>query len=137
MTLVVHELVTFLAQSFTVGSKNAEITAVRPHLVKYGSPAGSFYIEIQDADGQLIATSNALTAAEISSASYFHGHVRFDVTAGLKAGRVIRVALKATGYTFSEATYIAWANRSGGVSETEKLDTEFWNYNRLQKGIVA
>lgn len=147
MTLVVHELVTFLAQPLTATLKNREIVAVRPHLVKYGNPAGSFYLEIQDQSANPIATSNALTAAEISSASYFHGHVKFDVSATIRLGRTFRVALKSTGYTFSESNYIGWCNDydsriySLGFDDPAidqmPLDVQIWGYEQARKGIVS
>jgi hypothetical protein len=146
MTGIVHELRTSLYQEFTVTGRDREIYALRPHLAKYGSPAGTFYMEVQDSSGQVIATSESFTASQIlpDNGTYPHGYQRFLISCALKVGRVIRVALKASGYTFSESAYIGWLNdydlRSNAISYTPAsdleapLDVQFADVEHFQRG---
>ncbi|TXH09501.1 MAG: hypothetical protein E6R04_08000 [Spirochaetes bacterium] len=116
MNLVVHELKAntgtgSLYQTLTTAASPAyqEIYAVRPHLLKYASPAGSLYIEIQDNAGSLLATSETIAITDISAIAYFHGYVRFPVNVRLAPSASYRVALKYSGlYAFAEAAYIGW-----------------------------
>lgn len=108
MKLVVSELLTSLKQSIEVGSKNEQIYALRPWLLKVGSPMGSLKMEIIDSRDRIVASSDSVTIASISSAAAAHGHVRFLVAASLKAGTSYWARLQPTGYSFSESAWIGW-----------------------------
>lgn len=86
---------------------------IRPHIFKHLAPAGSFYLQLQNFIGSKIADSNSLTAAEISSANYFHGYIRFDINASLQPSNSspltwYRLQLKSTGYTYDANAFIGW-----------------------------
>lgn len=113
MNLLVHELVTSLSQRQTTPTdKDVFIEALRPHLVKYGSPAGSLYMEVRTTGGTLVATSETVTIAAITAASgaYFHGNVRFYTYCSLPKNTSYDFYLKSTGYTYAESAWIGWCN---------------------------
>lgn len=148
MKLVVHELRTTLVQKLTVGTSNVAVDDVRPHIFKYGTPAGSLFMSIQDSTGvTTYNTSTAVTIASITSASntYFHGYVDFVCPVILLAGVTYRFVLSSTGYTFAETGYIGWANdfdlRKYSLGYTQvggtimsPLDTEVWPTKPVAKG---
>lgn len=148
MKILVHELRDTLRQKITVGTKALMLHAIRPHIYKHGSPAGSLYLQIQDADGKKIADSAAVTLASISSVNYFHGYVRFLISVPLMAGTSYHVALKSTGYTYGGSAFVGWCNdydlRKVDATYTNvstrgrsaPLDMEFWTYTQLLRGQV-
>lgn len=110
MKLLVHELKSSIYQELTP-DKTTQVEAIRLHLYKHNTPAGTFYIEIQDASGEPIAVGvESITAAEISDADFYHGMIRFYINAQLRAGTTYRIVLKATGYVFAEEAYLGWCN---------------------------
>lgn len=109
MILMAHELRTVLQQTITP-SRNLNVEAIRPHLLKYASPAGSLKINIRDANGYLIKSSNTLAISAISAVAYFHGVVQFDVDVALKSGVTYIIELASTGYTYGDSAFIGWCN---------------------------
>lgn len=107
MKLLVNELKTEIAQAVS-GDGFAVVEAVRLHLYKHGSPAGSVFVEIQDERGQMIAKSEVLPIESISEALYFHGQIRFFIKAYLQPAVVYRLVLKSEGYSFTESEYVGW-----------------------------
>ena len=97
-----------LSQRILIGNKNIDVVHVRPRIIKWASPAGSIVMKIQDTSGKTIATSNSVTITSISAGTYFHGYVRFDITAHLKAETSYLVTMETTGYTFAEANHLGW-----------------------------
>lgn len=111
MHLIVHELKSLsLKQKFTTPDRFVDVVHVRPHLYKHLSPSGNFKMQIQNDEGGKISESNTLTAANISSSSYFHGYIRFDIKAHLRPNTEYYFALIGSSYTFSESAYIGWCN---------------------------
>lgn len=111
MILYVQEsAVSTNAQEFLTPNRVVQMVYVRPHIYKHLAPAGSVYFQLQSEDGKKIADSDALTAAQISSANYFHGFVRFTLKHSLAPDTYYRLAMKTTGYTFSESAYFGWCN---------------------------
>lgn len=140
--LIVHELEGSLFQKLTVGARPIQLSAVRPHLIRYGAPAGTLKLQIQTEAGDLIAESAALPAAGVgSAAAYWHGYQRFLIDSHLKENTTYRLAIVgASGYAFSEAAYIGWVNddsyrkvqptyypNRGGSAP---LDFELWEIRR-------
>lgn len=109
MTLLVTELIGTVSQS-VVPSKNDNVQAIRVGLYKHNNPAGSFKLEIQNAEGKLIASSNNLSAADISSSNFYHGLIKFEINVHLKKNQEYKIVLTSTGYSFSESAYIGWCN---------------------------
>lgn len=104
MTLLVEELQTEIRQDFKP-EKNTNLTNVRLHLYKAGNPSGSLFVEIHSSNG-LIATSAPVSIALITG-SYYHGKIRFDVTAQLQKDQTYTMVLKSTGYTYG-SNYVGW-----------------------------
>lgn len=105
-TLLIDELKTTLIQEI-----NPEYTqlvrAVRIDLAKIGSPAGSLKVTIKDEHNNPVGSSTLVAIASISEQNY-HGFIRFDLSAQLKANSSYKVVLSSQGYTFSDSNYIAW-----------------------------
>lgn len=144
MNLLVCELNGACFQPVTTGSSVIHVTAIRPHIYKHLAPAGSFYIQIQDANGKKIANSNSLTAANISASNYFHGYVRFDVSASLFPETQYRIALKSSGYSYSDSAYIGWCTdfdlrkytlTGFQTGEGWALDMEIWQLKTIGKAV--
>lgn len=136
MKLLVQEVVTELKQLMTVGDEHIDVTNIRPHIYKHLAPAGSLSIEIRDTNNRVIATSNSVTITDISGSNYFHGYVKFDINAHLKSGESYYIALKSSGYTFSEAAWVGWctdydlrkydADYSQATGFCSAMDLEIW-----------
>lgn len=144
MNLLVCELNGACFQPVTTDENVIHITAIRPHLYKHLAPAGSFYIQIQDANGKKIANSNSLTAANISASNYFHGYVRFDINASLFPETQYRIALKSSGYSYSDSAYIGWCTdydlrkytlTGFATGEAWALDMEIWQLKTIGKAV--
>jgi hypothetical protein len=137
MKLITSELVTTLYQQITIGNFPIQLVAIRPHLLRWLHPTGSLAVQIQDASGQVIATSPAVAISAIGSDNYWHGYQRFDLSTHLKALATYRIALiPSGGYSFSESAYIGWCNDfdlrkvaatySPNVGINGALDMEIW-----------
>lgn len=110
MKLLVAELSTELYQTIRP-AKNTQVEAVRVNLYKHNSPSGNFTVEIQDQNGQLVASSSdSFTASELSSSAFMHGFVTFNIDVQMQKEIPYRVVLKASGYSFSESAYIGWCS---------------------------
>lgn len=107
MKLMVNELKTELIQKLS-GDEFTIVEAVRLHLYKHGAPGGSLFVEIRDEQSQLIATSETILIGSISEMTFFHGQVRFYVSAYLRPESVYQLVLKSSGYSFSEGAYVGW-----------------------------
>ena len=142
MILQVHELVTTLSQKLTVGSEEVRISAIRPHLLRWLSPAGSLYLEVRDASNALVATSETIAISSLPAGNYLHGYIRFLVDCILAANSTYSVVLNSSGYTFSESAWIGWCTdfdlRKYDIALTEEedgfLDVEMWETNLITKG---
>lgn len=107
MKLHVHELQSTLEQSFTP-DKIVNVEAVRLHLYRHSFAAGSLKVQIRNQNG-LVAESNAVAISDIApGSSFFHGMIRFDVSAQLKKNTTYFVRLVSTGYSFNESAYVGW-----------------------------
>lgn len=110
MKLVVHELVGSLDQEMRP-RKNTIVEAIRPHIYRHAFAAGSLKLQILDDSSAVIAESENVAIANIGSAQFFHGYVRFYVNAYLKKGETYTVRLIGEdGYAFSESAYCGWVN---------------------------
>ena len=141
MTLAVQELVAGvpLAQTLVTPPKNVFVEVLRPHLVRYGSPAGTLQMLVLDSTNTQIAASNVLTISSLAPTfGYAHGYWEFDVNAGLKANQSYTFKLvSGGGYSFSESAYVGWVNGCdlGKYSPTTAppnllqwpLDIEVWH----------
>lgn len=144
---MVHELgVDSCAQPWTVGTENQNIAYIRAHIVKWGSPSGSLYLQVQDSAGNKIKDSDAVTIASLptTNGSYFHGMIRFTINIGLRAGNTYKIQLKSSGYTYAATAFIGVAtDHNGPKYQTADedmtgfgapLDMEFWVKRPTTKG---
>lgn len=112
-TLVVDQLVTTLSQSFTLDQyRPYHIPAIRAKFAMFNSPGGTFSLKIKDGSTEL--ASGSFTSAELKSDLstsnnylWIDKSVVFDTICVLKQG-TYTLELSATGYTFSETSYLAW-----------------------------
>jgi hypothetical protein len=143
MKLLVHELKTTLKQQFQP-TENLDVLYVRPHLYKHNSPSGSLKIQILGESEELIKESSLITISSISSANYFHGYIRFEITVPLRSSNTYYMALASSGYSFAEGAYIGWCNDydlrkvsatyTPSVGYSAALDFELWTKNTLTRG---
>lgn len=145
----VEELVATLTQSMTA-SKAQSIEAVRLHIYKHNSPAGSLIVKIKDSNGGVLATSNTVTISSISSAAFFHGYIRFDLNHSFLASDAFNLELSSSGYTFAESAYIGWVKDMSdndyrkystgytpNIGFVSPLDCEFWERKKVTRGIIS
>lgn len=112
-TLVVDELQTTLTQNFTIDlNRRFELTAVRPYLLMYNSPSGTFTLSLKE--GATTHASVNFTSAEIKSDlstsndyAYLWKTLQFSNPVFLSKGSYSLV-LSSSGYTFSESAYLGW-----------------------------
>jgi hypothetical protein len=110
MILQVHELETELKQKFRAVD-NVNMYGVRLHLYRHLLPVGSLFVELRNSNNVLIKTSEVIDIADIpQTEDYFHGYIRFLISHPLREGLEYFLALKSTGYSFSESAFIGWCN---------------------------
>ena len=105
--LLLNELKTTLTQVVTPEYPQV-IRAIRLDLVKYANPAGSIKVTIKDEHDNTVATSPLLAISTISEELYYHGFIRFDISAHLKANTSYKIVLSSQSYMFSDSNYIGW-----------------------------
>lgn len=111
MKLIVHELGPAGLSQKLIPDRNMFLAAIRPHILRYGRPTGSLKVELRDTTNDLIAESNVVNISDIGSADYFHGYIRFDISAGLqKDTEYVFKVVGGDGYSFSESAYIGVCN---------------------------
>lgn len=111
MKLIVFEVKSEGVYQEVTPTRNVNVEAIRPHLIKHANPAGSIKVQIQDNNGDLITESSPVAISDLSNSTYFHGHIRFDINASLKKDETYRIAVVGTGgYSFSESDYIGVCN---------------------------
>ncbi len=141
MKLYVEELrATALSQTITRETP-CLVYAVRLHLCKFLSPAGTFIVTITDASDNVLATSSQ-TLVEMQAAgsadlaeNYYHGHVTFAFTRcpTLRADTNYKIKLSSSGYTYSNTVFLGWCKAyddraiaiTGGVEPTASTDSPY------------
>jgi len=141
-TLVVEELKGELSQVFSP-FRRLLVVAVRPYLYAHNFPAGTFKLQLIDAD-DVVAGEQTFTAEDIytglnTTNAYAHAYLRvqFPSPVSLPPGDYLMV-ITSTGYTFSENSYLAWVkeyedkkvNTTYIISgaEDNPLSFELWSY---------
>lgn len=144
-TLVLEELkASTLEQELTV-NKRSVLRAIRPNLYFHNDPAGTYTIKIKNGSTEL--ASKSLTMAEIISGAswttgqYHHGVITFDLSGSeivLNKGVTYTIELSASGYSFSESSYVGWIKEyenlkntyTGSTSDAFSLpfSYEIWSY---------
>lgn len=153
MKLVIHELRTYVEQEYTIAAdEHIDAVSMRPHLIRFDFPVGTARLQVRDSNKKLIAQSNAVAISDMDldeplGENYFHGYIRFDINAPLKAGETYWIRLVATGYTFSESAYLGWCNDfdlrkvpalyTPNDGWSAALDLEIWGRKRSVRGSQA
>jgi membrane-bound inhibitor of C-type lysozyme len=146
-TLVIEELKTTLTQDFTLNNDSLvgfRIKAIRPMLYLHNDPAGTFTISLKQ--GVTTIDSKSLTLAEILSGSGFssgqyHWGVfkfEFDNYNKIKRNVTYTIELSASGYSFSESSYMGWVKPhedfkntftgTGGTFLNNAFGYEIWGH---------
>jgi hypothetical protein len=143
MYLYVHELkAATLSQKITIGSKNIDLYAIRPHFYRHLNPSGSIVLNLADANGNIIKQSETISIASLGSGSYWHGYYRMLISAQLKANTNYYIQLVAkNGYAFDPNAYVGWCNDfdfrrvtadySPNTGDRAAIDLELWGYENL------
>jgi hypothetical protein len=145
-TLLLHLLESSIYQEETSDYAMHKIGAIRPHLMRFGNPAGNLTMQIQDRAGEPLFTSETINISSIGSGTYWHGYYPFLITGMLRKFTPYRFVLIAGGgYSFSESAYIGWCNGfdlgkyipeyAGGIGWSAPLDLEIWSYEQVIKGV--
>jgi hypothetical protein len=112
MKVLTRTLTSSLSQTITV-EKRMIVKAIRPRIVLYNDPAGTFTFSIKQ--GATVLATKSLTLAEIlsgaglSAGQYHHGFVNWEFDQQVVLNKeVYTIELTTSGYTFSEASYFGW-----------------------------
>lgn len=145
MKLFVQEVRTSLSQTITVGTSNIQVSAIRPHLIRWLAPAGTLTVQIWDANGNLVESSAAQSIASLGIGNYWHGYQRFYLNSMLRAGGVYKIAVVSSGYTFSESAYFGWVNDfdlrkvpatfTPSAGAAAAFDLELWESKEASMGV--
>lgn len=110
MKLIVHEILTSVSQALTP-NKTKQVSVVRPHLYIHNKPVGTLKVTISQEDGTLIGQSTEIDIQSMTTLPYFHGYIRFDVSAHLKRDvKYVFSVVAGGGYSFSENGYVGVCN---------------------------
>ncbi len=114
MKIIVEPLETTLTQTvnFTV-RKRRKIRSVRPYIYMHNAPAGTFSLKVKS--GTTVLETLTFTSAQIKSdLSTSDNFAHIDISLIPSTGLMLEFGsidfeLSATGYTFSESSYMGWA----------------------------
>lgn len=146
MDLILDELKTTLEQEITP-TLNASVMHIRPHLYIENNPSGSVKVQVLS-EGVVIAESSEVSISSITSATYAHGYIRFDVDVFLKENVTYKLRLApGTGYSFSGSAFVGWCkdfdlrkyataySASSGLRSA--YDYEVWGRETVRKGLYS
>ena len=142
-TLIIDELRTTLEQEFTVVTRR-EVLTVRPNLMFYNDPAGTFTMTIKQGSTTIIAKSltmtEILTGTSWTANQYHYGVINFEFATpvALLVDTTYTAVLSSSGYVFSESSYLGWVksytnhlNTVAGATSSDlenPFDVEIWDY---------
>lgn len=105
MDLLFSELKNEAFQEITM-LEDCNLVNIRPHILKFGNPAGSLKVQVKDSNGFLIEESNSVEISSISALTFAHGYVKFDIITPLKKDQVYRINVVAfNGYAFTMSDF--------------------------------
>lgn len=111
-TLVIEELITELSQQIRMKlDTRSHIASLAPYIYMHNAPAGTFTLSIT---GTGVNFSKSFTCADIKAAlnttnNYAHVFMPVVPLSPLYLKRdIYTVKLSASGYTFSESSFLAW-----------------------------
>lgn len=122
-TLVVDELKTTISQTFTLQyNRRYNIGGVRPLLLMYNAPSGTFTMKIKSGANTL--ASKSFTSADIKSDlitsdnyAWLWKGLLFDTPIPLKAGSY-SLELSSSGYSYSASSFIGWVKEHENIFTT-------------------
>lgn len=143
--LLCEELNTTLSQTFTLtGSRVFQINAIRPFVIMYNAPSGTFTFSIKSGSNTLGSAS--FTSADIKSDlstsnnyAYLHKALEFTNDIPLRAG-TYTIEMSSSGYTFTGSSFMGWVKNNDlffTVDGTPSNETnnphsfELWENKRL------
>lgn len=148
-TLMVHEIYgSALIQQFRTPNDGLvrEIAAIRPHLYIQGGPSGQILVRLQNTSTVgVLADADLVTVSSITSATYFHGYVTFDINATVQPNTVYQISVGASGATWTSASFVGWVtdhdkrkyspNYTPATDAEYPLDFEIWERKVYRRGI--
>lgn len=137
MKLVVNELREEGVAQIVTPPRHVLVEAIRPHIYRHGFPSGTLKLQILNGGGEVVAESNDVPINSIGTLSYFHGYIRFDITAYLAKNESYVINLVGDDdYAFDESAFCGWvngldlgkyaANEIIATSWNAPLDLEIW-----------
>lgn len=115
--LLCEELRTTLEQDFTLtGSRVFQINSVRPFIVMYNAPSGTFTFSIKSGVNTLGSVSFTSTdvQSDLSTSNtyaYLHKALTFTNDVPLRAG-TYTLEMSSSGYTFSANSFMGWVKNN-------------------------
>lgn len=133
-----------------VPTVDADLYAVRLHLMIVGAPSGTVRVSLRESTGvrELTASSNLTITDFLSVEDNAHGMFRFVLDYPLKADTEYGLYLVGSGgYSYSSSSFVGWCAHKElrritlnsaflGGSYGEPLGVEFWSYQQTTKGVV-
>lgn len=143
---VVDELKTTLSQEFSTTNRleRFQLEAIRPILLLFNDPSGTFTLTLKEGattlEASSLSMSTILSDGNLTAGQYHKGALRFNFTTILNKGISYTLELSSSGYTFAETSYLGWVvehtnplNILDGVItyDTERpYSFETWGYKR-------
>jgi hypothetical protein len=144
--LLVHELIESLVSDLRSPDSIVQINSIRPHLLRFGLPAGDVNLELRNAGGDVITVSDSMAITDIGTGTYWHGYIQFQLSAQIRPDTLYSIALVSSGYSFSEGGYLGWVNGfdlgkypgsyAGASGWSAPLDLEIWNRKQVLRGVA-
>lgn len=123
------------SQPFYV-SEDFNLLYVRLHIYKHLSPSGTARLRLYDTNLSNILAYADVLLSSISSANYFHGMVKFDLSYPLRAGTRYWLSLEsAGGYSYSGSAFFGIVmNESLAINGQGGMHFEPWGYRVVTRG---
>ena len=148
-TIMVHEIYSSaLTQDFRTPNDGMvrEIAAFRPHLYVQGGPANQILLRVLNTSPSgILAGATSVTVSTITSATYFHGYVTFDINCTLMPNTVYTLSVGPSGGTWNSAAFVGWVtdhdtlkysrNYTPANDAEYALDFEVWERKKYRRGI--
>lgn len=139
MSLINNETLrtTALIQEFTIDQYRLNLFAVRPLLLLYNDPVGTFTLSLKDA-GNIIAETDfdmdyLKSNAGFLDDQYHYGFFKIPMQAVLHKNINYTLELSSSGYTFDGSSYIGWIKEFEDITNTFTDDT-IWSYREKPFG---
>jgi hypothetical protein len=115
------------------------LTAVRPWLLLYNDPPGTFTLTLKDGSDTL--DSKDFTVAELKAGAgfndneYHKGFFKIDLNAILHHDRTYTLELTSSGYSFSGTSYLGWIKEF--ERSTNSFSDSIWTFHQIWVGLKS